>query len=260
VLHYQPKVDSQTRRILSVEALMRWHDPDLGVVPPMQFIPLMEETGMIIEAGAWALQQAVRDHARWSRLRLAAVPRVAVNVSPIQLRKSDFFDTVRTAAALGTPAPGIDLEITESVIMEDIAANIEKLQRVRGLGLGIAVDDFGTGYSSLRYLAQLPVQTLKIDRSFIITMLKEADTMTLVATVISLAHSLRLRVVAEGVETEAQAARLQQLGCDEMQGYLFSRPLTFEQMTALLVREQQQQQPQPQPQPQQQAVPGEAVP
>jgi diguanylate cyclase (GGDEF)-like protein/PAS domain S-box-containing protein len=233
VLHYQPKVDTRTRTILGVEALIRWQSPELGLVPPLQFIPLMEETGMIVEVGAWALRQAVVDHRYWQG-RGFAVPRIAVNVSPVQLRRSDFVDTVRAAVALGEGAPGIDLEITESLIMEDIETNIDKLQQVRELGLGIAVDDFGTGYSSLRYLAKLPAQTLKIDRSFIVTMQHEEDTMTLVATVISLAHSLRLKVVAEGVETEEQAAILKQLQCDEMQGYLFSRPLSLAEITALL--------------------------
>jgi diguanylate cyclase (GGDEF)-like protein/PAS domain S-box-containing protein len=233
VLYYQPKVDTKTRTVLGVEALIRWKSPELGLVPPLQFIPLMEETGMIVEVGAWALRQAARDHRGWQEQGLAA-PRIAVNVSPVQLRRGDFVETVRSAVALGTAAPGIDLEITESLIMEDIEANIDKLQQVRALGLGIAVDDFGTGYSSLRYLAKLPVQTLKIDRSFIVTMQDEEDTMTLVATVISLAHSLRLKVVAEGVETEDQAAILKQLECDEMQGYLFSRPLPLADITALL--------------------------
>ena len=238
VLHYQPKVDTDSRRIVGVEALIRWQSPELGLVPPMQFIPLMEETGLILEVGAWALHRAVLDHRFWQGVcapRVAA-PRIAVNVSPIQLRKQDFVDGVRAAIAAGATPPGIDLEITESLVMEDIEANIGKLNTLRKLGLSIAVDDFGTGYSSLRYLAKLPVQTLKIDRSFIVTMLDEADTMTLVSTIISLAHSLRLKVVAEGVETEDQAKMLRLLQCDEMQGYLFSRPLPLEQMMALHAR------------------------
>jgi diguanylate cyclase (GGDEF)-like protein/PAS domain S-box-containing protein len=241
VLYYQPKVDSNTRRILSVEALIRWQNPELGLVPPAHFIPLMEETGLIKEVGAWALRQAVLDHQRWQD-QLGPlgipVPRIAVNVSPVQLRKRNFVDTVRTAIVLGTSPPGIDLEITESLIMEDIEENIAKLDEIRQLGLSIAIDDFGTGYSSLRYLAKLPVQTLKIDRSFVITMLEDPDTMTLVSTVISLAHSLRLKVVAEGVDAEAQAEVLRELQCDEMQGYLFSRPVPLADVTALLLRTQ----------------------
>jgi diguanylate cyclase (GGDEF)-like protein/PAS domain S-box-containing protein len=237
VLYYQPKVDISTRRILSVEALIRWKSPEHGLVPPVEFIPLMEETGMIMEVGAWALGQAAHDHLRWTDLGIAHPPRIAVNVSQIQLRKKDFVDTVRDAIAEGTDPTGIDLEITESLVMEDIEANIQKLNMIRSLGPSIAIDDFGTGYSSLSYLAKLPVQTLKIDRSFIITMLQEPHTMTLVATVISMAHSLGLKVVAEGVETEAQAAVLLLHGCDEMQGYLYSRPLPLDELTALLLKE-----------------------
>lgn len=234
VLHYQPKVDACSGRILSVEALIRWQHPERALVPPAQFIPLMEETGMILEVGAWALRQAVVDHQYWSALGLAKVPRIAVNVSQIQLRKDSFVDTMRALIAEGAQPPGIDLEITETLVMEDIEDNVTKLNQLRDLGLGLAVDDFGTGYSSLRYLAKLPVQTLKIDRSFIITMLQEPHTMTLVSTVISLAHSLGLNVVAEGVDSEDQARMLRDLRCDEMQGYLYSRPLPLDEITALL--------------------------
>ena len=233
VLHYQPKVDLEMRRIVGVEALIRWQSPELGLVPPMKFIPLMEETGMILEAGAWALRRAAIDHRSWVEQRLQA-PRVAVNVSAIQLRQRDFVGAVEQAIIEGVAPTGIDLEITESLIMEDVQGSIEKLKAVRGLGVRIAIDDFGTGYSSLGYLAKLPVQTLKIDRSFIITMLNDPDTMTLVQTMISLAHSLRLTVVAEGVDAEEQAKTLRLLRCDEMQGYLFSKPIPFAEMSALL--------------------------
>jgi diguanylate cyclase (GGDEF)-like protein/PAS domain S-box-containing protein len=233
VLHYQPKVDLVTRRIVAVEALIRWQSPELGLVPPGHFIPLMEETGMILEVGAWALARAVSDHARWHAMGVPA-PRIAVNVSAIQLRRRDFVAGIEKALAGGARPPGIDLEITESLIMEDIEGNIGKLKAARALGMSIAIDDFGTGYSSLAYLAKLPIQTLKIDRSFVITMLANPDTMTLVSTIISLAHSLRLNVVAEGVEVEDQAKMLRLLRCDEMQGYLFSRPVPFDAMTALL--------------------------
>ena len=233
VLHYQPKVSLDDGRIAGVEALIRWLSPELGLVPPMQFIPLMEETGMILEAGAWALRQAVRDHDAWKQLGLAA-PRIAVNVSPIQLRQHGFVRDVEQALAQSAAPHGIDLELTESLVMEDIEGNIEKLKAIRRLGINIAIDDFGTGYSSLAYLARLPVNTLKIDRAFVITMLNDANAMTLVSTMITLAHSLRLNVVAEGVDEEGQAKVLRLLRCDQMQGYLYSKPLPFEQMTALL--------------------------
>jgi diguanylate cyclase (GGDEF)-like protein len=238
VLHYQPKVDLETRSIVGVEALIRWQSPELGLVPPLKFIPLLEETGLILEVGAWALKRAARDHRAWLEQGLKA-PRVAVNVSPIQLRQRNFVSLVESAILEGMAPVGIDLEITESLIMENIQENIGKLNAVRALGLDIAIDDFGTGYSSLAYLARLPVKTLKIDRSFVITMLNDPNSTLLVQTMISLAHSLRLKVVAEGVETEDQAKMLRLLRCDEMQGYLFSKPLPLAEITALL-RESQQ--------------------
>jgi EAL domain-containing protein (putative c-di-GMP-specific phosphodiesterase class I) len=224
LLHYQPKVELATRSLIGVEALLRWNNPELGLVPPLRFVPLLEETGMILEVGSWALRQAAADFRAWTRLGLK-VPRIAVNVSAIQLRQRDFVRLVEEAISDGSAAAGIDLELTESLLMEDIEANIEKLNRLRALGLEIFIDDFGTGYSSLAYLAKLPVQALKIDRSFIASMQADANAMTIVSTMISLAHSLHCKVVAEGVETEAQAQILRELACDEMQGYLISRPL-----------------------------------
>ena len=233
VLHYQPRVETQTRRIVGMEALIRWNSPDRGLVPPLDFIPLLEETGLILEVGEWALNQAVRDYSHWLEQGLRA-PRVAVNVSSIQLRKPNFVKIVENAISRSAKPHGLDLEITESLLMEDIEANIGKLKALRDLGVSVAIDDFGTGYSSLGYLAKLPVQSLKIDRSFIITMLREPDTMTLVSTIISLARSLRLSVVAEGVDSEDQANYLRLTRCDEMQGYLISRPVPRESITAML--------------------------
>ncbi len=233
VLHYQPKVELEKRAIVGVEALIRWQSPELGLVPPLRFIPLLEETGMILEVGAWALRRAVLDHRHWMEMGLAA-PRIAVNVSTIQLRQREFIDVLRAAIGGDGRASGIDLEITESLIMDNVQDNITKLQTIREMGVGIAIDDFGTGYSSLAYLAKLPVQTLKIDRAFIITMLKDPNVMTLVSTMISLAHSLGLKVVAEGVDEEEQATTLHLLKCDEMQGYLFSPAVPAEQIERFL--------------------------
>jgi diguanylate cyclase (GGDEF)-like protein len=232
VLHYQPKLDL-ARRIVGVEALIRWQSPERGLVPPAHFIPLLEETGLILQVGEWALRRAALDHRGWVEQKLNA-PRVAVNVSAIQLRQRDFVAVVEQAIIDGVAPTAIDLEITESLVMEDIKGNIEKLKAVRAVGVNIAIDDFGTGYSSLGYLAQLPVQALKIDRSFIIRMQEDPNAMTLVSTIISLAHSLHLKVVAEGVETEEQAKFLRLLRCDEMQGYLFSKPVPAEALIALL--------------------------
>jgi diguanylate cyclase (GGDEF)-like protein/PAS domain S-box-containing protein len=239
VLWYQPKVSARTREILGFEALMRWRDPESTLmVPPGQFIPLMEQTGLILEAGRWAMSQVARDCTRWAADGFKP-PRVAVNVSPLQLRQKDFVATVVEAAGKTEEAGSmLDLEITESVIMENVEAIIPILQTVRGLGVEVAVDDFGTGYSSLAYIARLPVHDLKIDRSFVVGMTESEDSLTIVKAVISLAHSLRLNVVAEGVETEQQAALLLKLGCDQMQGYLISRPVPPEQVVELLRQEQ----------------------
>jgi diguanylate cyclase (GGDEF)-like protein/PAS domain S-box-containing protein len=238
-LHYQPKVELKKRRVSGMEALMRWNDSEMGLVPPIRFIPILEETGLILEAGRWALEQAVADAARWTGIGMHA-PRIAVNVSAIQLRQKDFVATVERA--LGKAGEGVlELEITESLIMQDIEANIRKLRAVRDMGVEIAVDDFGTGYSSLSYISRLPINTLKIDRAFIMNMTSNPDDLSIVSTIISLGHSLELKVVAEGVETEEQANLLRLLKCDEFQGYLFSRPVPAEQIEILL----QENRPQP---------------
>ena len=236
VLHYQPKIALDSREIVGVEALIRWRSPEIGLVPPMAFVPLLEETGLILEAGRWALRRALVDQQAWRAAGLR-VPRVAVNVSSIQLRQRNFVEVVEAEvveARLGPAEVPIDLEITESRIMDDIEANIGKLRRLRELGVGIAIDDFGTGYSSLAYLAKLPVQVLKIDRTFIIRMLEDEEAMALVQTILSLARALRLTVVAEGVETEEQADVLATLGCEQIQGYFISKPLPPEEIAALL--------------------------
>ena len=231
-LYYQPKVDLETRSIVGLEALLRWQSPDLGLVPPLKFIPLLEETGLILEVGAWVLRRAALDHRAWAEQGPQA-PRIAVNVSAIQLRQRDFLRVVHEAIAVGVTPTGIDLEITESLIMEDVEASIEKLKAVRELGMNIAIDDFGTGYSSLAYLAELPLAILKIDRVFVAKLPHDPTATMIVKTIITMAHSLRLKVVAEGVETEEQAKLLQLLRCDQMQGYLISKAVPKEEMTGL---------------------------
>jgi len=237
VLYYQPKVDTASRRIAGLEALIRWRSPELGLVPPMKFIPLMEETGMILDMGAWVLRRAALDHRRWIEQGLGPL-RVAVNVSAIQMRQLDFVRVVEEAILEGVAPTGIDLEITESIVMEDVGENIRKLNQVRALGVQVAIDDFGTGYSSLGYLAKLPVHALKIDRSFIIAMLKDQAAMTIVQTIISLTHTLGLQVIAEGVEEEEQAQILRLLRCDQIQGYLVSKPLPFDEITRFLRKDE----------------------
>jgi diguanylate cyclase (GGDEF)-like protein/PAS domain S-box-containing protein len=228
VLHYQPKVSLASGKLTSAEALIRWNDPQSGLVPPGRFIPVLEETGLIYDVGRWALRKAIEDYLRWRAAGRAAV-RIAVNVSPMQLRNRGFVGEIQQAIGIDAhAAAGLELEITESLIMEDVKHNIASLQAIREMGVRIAIDDFGTGFSSLSYLAKLPVHTLKIDRSFVIDMTVAPEGLALVSTIINLAHSLKLKVVAEGVETEQQSRLLRLLGCDEMQGYLFSRPLPGE--------------------------------
>ncbi len=233
VLHYQPKINLKTGTVEGVEALIRWQTDDLGLVQPMQFIPILEETGLILDVGTWVMRRAVLDQREWRAAGIAA-PRIAINVSASQLRRWDFVQTLRDAMADDASAPAIDIEITESVLMEDVEENVKKLEAVQAMGVRIAVDDFGTGYSSLGYLAKLPAQTLKIDRSFVISMLDDRNVMTLVATIITMAHSLNRDVVAEGVDQEEQARALARLGCDQIQGYLVSRPVPKDKLLAFL--------------------------
>jgi diguanylate cyclase (GGDEF)-like protein/PAS domain S-box-containing protein len=234
VLHYQPKVDLKSNKIDGLEALMRWNDPDTGLVPPWKFIPLLEETGMIVEAGAWALVKAMEDYQSLRKDNLSP-PRIAVNVSQVQLQRNDFVSTIeRVLINSGVGAGGLEIEITESLIMQNVEANIQKLHSIREMGVEVAIDDFGTGYSSLSYIAKLPINSLKIDRAFIINMTSNADDLSIVSAIISLAHSLNLRVVAEGVETEEQAKLLRLLNCDEIQGYLFSPGVPIDQIKGFL--------------------------
>ncbi len=235
-LHYQPKVDVRTGQLAGLEALIRWQDPELGAVPPAKFVSLMEETGMILVAGRWALQRAVEDIRRW-QAQGALVPRTSVNVSAIQLRQKDFVDSVLQAiAGFGRDKPLLDVEITESVLVADVEETTRKLQTLRRAGVEISVDDFGTGYSSLTYLARLPVDVLKIDRSFVVRMRDAGYPRNIVAMIVSLAHTLGLKVIAEGVEDDEQVRLLRDLGCDQIQGYLVSRPIPAEDVARMLPR------------------------
>jgi len=231
-LHYQPKIDVKSGAIAGLEALIRWTDPELGAVPPSKFVGLLEETGMILVAGRWAFRQAAKDIEHWRSLGVA-VPRVAVNVSAIQLRQKDFVDSVLEAVAADGPQL-IDLEITESVLVEDIEESTRKLQTLRRTGIEVSVDDFGTGYCSLSYLARLPVDTLKIDRSFVVRMREAGYPRNIVAMIVSLAHTLGLKVVAEGVEEDAQVRLLRELGCDQIQGFYVSAAVPAPQVAQLL--------------------------
>jgi EAL domain-containing protein (putative c-di-GMP-specific phosphodiesterase class I) len=228
VLHYQPQVSLANGKLTGAEALIRWNDPRTGLVPPVQFIPVLEETGLIYEVGRWALRKAIEDHLRWRNAGLPAM-RIAVNVSPLQLRHRSFIAEIKAAIGIDAhAASGLELELTESLIMEDVKNSIASLQAIRAMGIQIAIDDFGTGFSSLSYLSKLPVHTLKIDRSFVNEMTIAPEGLALVSTIINLARSLKLKVVAEGVETEEQSHLLRLLSCDEMQGYLICKPVPSE--------------------------------
>lgn len=234
VLHYQTKVDLSTRRIRGMEALIRWQDPEHGLVSPMDFVPLLEESELIVEVGRWVFEQALADIRAW-RAQGLEVPRVAVNVSEVQMRQPNFVDTV--LAAIGSPLTAggdFDLEITESMIAQNTASNVGKLLQLREAGLRVFMDDFGTGYSGLSQIAHLPLDALKIDRAFVAGMTQSAEAMAIVSAIVNLTKALGIFVVAEGVETEEQASRLEALGCDEAQGYLFSRPLPMEGVSRLL--------------------------
>lgn len=225
VLHYQPKVNSRDGRIVGVEALIRWNHPTRGTIAPGQFIPLLEESGLIVEVGSFVLRQAAKDFLSWTTLGLAPL-RIAVNVSPNQLKHKSFISELEKALRVDQLGQaGIDIEITEGVLVDDIEDCIRKLAAVRELGVRVAIDDFGTGYSSLRYLARLPIDTLKIDQSFVSMVTESPNDLAIVSAIIVLAHGLNLDVVAEGVETDEQRKFLRLLRCDQMQGFLFSRPV-----------------------------------
>lgn len=226
VLHYQPKVNLMNGSIADAEALIRWNSPHKGLVAPVEFIPILEETGMIYEVGRWALGKAVDDSLRWRKGGFPAV-RIAVNVSPLQLRNPGFIREIENKISVDDQAANrLQLEITESLIMENVEHNIAVLQAIRSMGVTIAIDDFGTGFSSLNYLVKLPLDTLKIDRAFVVSMMNGPRELALVSTTINLAHALELNVVAEGVETEEQSRLLRLLGCDQIQGFVFSKPVT----------------------------------
>jgi len=226
VLYYQPLIDLSSGRLSGVEALMRWNKSESEVVLPGDFVPVLEETGLIIDTGRWALETAMHDYNQWREWHDCPPP-VAVNVSQLQLAQVQFADLLRTIIKenRSSAEAGLEIEITETLLMEDIEGTLPKLHEVRSMGIGISVDDFGTGYSSLSYLARLPVNKLKIDRTFIRDMETSPEGLTIVTTIISLAHSLGLKVVAEGVETKRQIATLRMFKCDEIQGYAVSPPL-----------------------------------
>jgi diguanylate cyclase len=238
-LHYQPKVDTATDRFHSAEALIRWRHPDRGIIMPEDFIPLAEESGVINTIGEWVLREACRQCKAWQRDGLPTL-RVAVNVSATQFRQGNLLSVIRSAVAeTGLDPRCLELELTESAVMSNPEESAEILETLNGMGVLVSVDDFGTGYSSMSYLRRFPIDKLKIDRGFVKDLITRADDASIVRAIISLAHSLRLKVVAEGVETPEQLLSLKSMGCDQYQGFHFSPPLTAVDFGELLRRRQQ---------------------
>ncbi len=234
MLYFQPKLDLATRAVTGVEALLRWQAADLGMVSPAKFIPIMEESGLIGRVGEWALDAACRQVRRWRDAGLPAV-RVAINLSVRQLRQHGFVDLVENAIEVaGIDADGLEFEITEGMVMKDADTAVAVLRRLSDMGIRLAMDDFGTGYSSLSVLKRFPVDTIKIDRSFISEIGVDSDSHEIIRTIITMGHSLRRRIVAEGVESREQAQLLERLGCDEIQGYVFAPPLPADEVEHLL--------------------------
>jgi diguanylate cyclase (GGDEF)-like protein/PAS domain S-box-containing protein len=230
-LHYQPKVRLEDRQITGVEALLRWHCPGRGMVPPDRFIPILEETGMIIPVGAWAFREACRQLAAWDAEGLPRIS-MAVNLSARQLRHPVLVTMVRdTLVETGLDPARVELELTESMLMEDAERSRAVLGAFQKLGVSLAIDDFGTGHSSLSHLRRLEVDTLKIDRSFVMELPRDTEDAAIATAIIAMARSLEMKVVAEGVETEEQAAFLHGLGCDVIQGWLMSRALPADQLS-----------------------------
>jgi len=235
-LHYQPKIDMASSQITGVEALLRWEHPDFGMVAPMQFIPLAEETGLIVPIGRWVLKEACAQNMAWQRRGLRPVS-MAVNLSPRQFADAHLLRDVDEALAASGMSPVLlQLEVTEGMVMRNVARAIRVLDAIQSRGIRLAIDDFGTGYSSLHYLKRFPLDHLKIDQSLIHGIESHADDLAIAGAIINLAHTLRLTVVAEGVENAAQADLLRHHGCEQAQGFHFARALPAADVEVLLGR------------------------
>ena len=237
-LYYQPQLDLNTGKVIGAEALLRWFKPDNSkeggtFISPADFVPVAEQSGLIVPIGEWVIQTACTNAARWAREGHEF--RIAVNVSGAQFYQSDIVAYVsKILQETGLPPHLLELEVTESVFMEDIQHTITILQNLHGLGVELAIDDFGTGYSSLSYLRQFPIDRLKIDQSFIRNALNNADDAAIARTIVALGHSLNLKVIAEGVETKEHEQFLMDQGCDEVQGFRYSRPVPTEKFEAFV--------------------------
>lgn len=233
-LFYQPQVDAQSGAIIGAEALVRWHHPTQGLISPAEFVPIAEESGLILPLGEWVLHTACAQNRAWQQLGLPPI-RVAINLSAVQFLYRDLVDKVMGALQVsGLPAQYLELEITEGILMRDTDLAVAALHRMSAAGISIAIDDFGTGYSSMAYLKRFPVSKVKIDRAFVSEVTRDRGDAAIVSAVISLAHGLGLKVSAEGVETIEQMWHLCRHGCDEIQGYYFGWPMPADQFAAYL--------------------------
>ena len=234
-VYYQPKVSINKNEIRGVEALLRWIHPDKGFISPAEFIPVAEETGYINKLGHWVLQQAVTQAEQWRQQGLNNLV-VSVNLSAVQLSQSDIVEQIaQVLEEVGLPAELLELELTESAVMNNVEKTIDTLNQIHTLGVQLSIDDFGTGYSSLSYLKRFPLDTLKIDRSFVNDITTDPDDATICKTIVAMAHSLNLKVIAEGVETEQQLAELKSYGCGQYQGFLFAKALPVDEISSLLL-------------------------
>jgi EAL domain-containing protein (putative c-di-GMP-specific phosphodiesterase class I) len=239
VLHYQPKVSLISGQITGFEALLRWQRPGLGLVPPLQFISVLEDTGLIVSVGEWVVRTVCEQIKSWHEQEVPLHP-ISINLSARQFHQQDLEKIIGKALAATQIDPHLlELELTESVLMKEAETAANALQNLKAFGVQISMDDFGTGYSSLAYLKRFPLDVLKIDRTFIRDVTSDADDATITVAMINLAHSLGLKVIAEGVETSAQLEFLKEHGCDEMQGYLFSQPLPLEGALQALIEGRQ---------------------
>lgn len=236
-LHYQPKVNTNNNTIIGAEALLRWQHPIRGMIPPVEFIPIAEQSGLIDEIGSWVIKEAIRQNHQWREKQLKPIL-MAINLSARQFEKRDFVDFIeRELLDINMEASSLELEITESLLMKEEQLAQDMLRELKNKGHKISIDDFGTGYSSLSYLKRFTVDSLKIDRSFIKDITSDQDDAEIVKAIIAMAHALKLIVIAEGVEEQEQLAFLQHHNCDEIQGYLFSKPVPADEFELLLRRE-----------------------
>lgn len=233
-LVYQPKVDINSGEIIGIEALLRWQHPEWGLVSPDRFISISEDTGLIKPIGAWVLKEACRQNRQWQDAGFKKIP-MSVNVSVIQLRDALFLQELTEILMLtGLEPRYLELEVTESISIDGEQETIRLLKSIRELGIRLSIDDFGTGYSSLSYLKKLPIDVIKIDKSFIRDIKTDPDDATIITAIIKMSHGLKLKVIAEGVETQEQLDFLKLEGCDQYQGYLLSEPVSSEKFTTLL--------------------------